>query len=108
MKNALGLVRALGGGIAVASNEEDVKNTGMRKETVVPDEALPENPYATDIQKFCAVVKCQFLGQDESDPSFLSFKDEGGKLFKMPQAVFIAGFRGSNEAEDDEHTSTAK
>jgi hypothetical protein len=94
------LVGALGGGIAVASDGDSMP--GMQDavgQPTPPPEAIPTHNFALDVESFCKTGGCDLLGQDESDPSFLVFK-QGDSKFKLPQSMFRSGFRGSNTAND--------
>lgn len=94
----IGLVAALGGGMAIAGSSMPSLQHADGHPTP-PEEAIPSHNFALDVESFCKTGKCRMLGQDESDPSFIVFEQEGGK-FKLPSSMFISGLRGSNDAED--------
>lgn len=92
------LVGALGGGIAMANDSMP----GMQMpdgQPTPPEEAIPHSNFAMDVESFCKSGQCELMGQDEADPSFLVFRQGDGR-FKLPQALFVSGFRGSNQAEE--------
>ncbi len=94
---AQGIHRSFGNGVAIAGDRVRMPSAADPK---VPEEGLPNAPYAADVETYCKTNKCSFLGQDESDPSFLCFKQDGSDVkFKLPQSIFLSGFRGSNEAK---------
>jgi len=90
------LVTAFGGGIAVAG--ATIQTPPPATTPPAPEKATPKHDFAIDIEQWCESAKCSFLGQSESDPSYVMFEDNEGKKFRLPQDMFRS-FRPSNDAE---------
>lgn len=90
--------RAFGPGVATANlSDMQMPSPGQ---PVIPDDAKPMTQYGADVEVYCKTNKCTFLGQSEGDPSFLEFENNETKTrFKLPQAQFVSGFRGSEQAK---------
>jgi len=91
------MVGAFGGGIATANDMSQIQKS--EGHPTPPDKAIPSEQYAADVEAYCKTNKCQFLGQDESDPSFLVFRDEEGCKVKLKAETFVSGFRGSEQGK---------